>query len=100
MLAKSIAAANLCRTRQTASATHVIARNNVTKQSRSEEPVSEIAAVAEFILSEVEGFPRNDGMRRNPGVVWLTRQFKLNARDYGPTGHHALPAGWQSDDII
>jgi hypothetical protein len=31
--------------------THVIARNNVTKQSRSQESMSEIAAAAEFILS-------------------------------------------------
>jgi hypothetical protein len=63
-----IRAANLCHTRQIVSATLVIARNNVTKQSRSEEPVSEIAAVA--------ALPRNDGVRRNP---WLFGQNTLKS---------------------
>jgi hypothetical protein len=45
----------------------------MTKQSRNRESVSEIAAVAEFILSEVEGLPRNIGMKKsgnpeNPGT--------------------------------
>ena len=81
MLLQSIAAVNLCRTRPHLSTTLVIARNpangGMTKQSRSREPVSEIAAVAEFILSEVEGLPRNDGRRRIPRAVRATHRQDL-----------------------
>jgi len=47
----------------------------MTKQSRNEEPVSEIAAAAEFILSLAEGLPHNDGRKRNPEAVWAARSL-------------------------
>jgi hypothetical protein len=63
--------------KQTMPAAYIIARNpargGTTKQSLSKEPVSEIAAVAEFILSLVEGLPHNDG-RKNPEIVWAMRR--------------------------
>jgi hypothetical protein len=49
---------------------YVIARNPVaggmTKQSRNKgSSVFEIASVAEFILSEIVGLPRNDGTKKS-----------------------------------
>jgi hypothetical protein len=51
--------------KQAMPAVYVIARNTVTKQSRNMGSVSEIAPVAEFILSEAEGLPRNDGRKKS-----------------------------------
>lgn len=57
-------------------ATRVIARNpangGITKQSRNEEPMREIAAVA--------ALPRNDVRRKNPGEIWATYRRGLDSR--------------------